>query len=173
VSLYFPNDHLILCDLSRHGQSILRGENVSLSLSVMTLLGLVKSPRCSQFCNMLPDLLKAIHKERWIRPRIGDYVLIPVQMQLRVIDWYKSRVFLKIIHGLPPLSFLKSVNPITKFMTKPCRALFVKHWTDLTWVSALGVSSVAVRFGPLFKLACWRDFVVMTWGAGALFCWSS
>lgn len=30
-------------------------------------------------------------------------------------------------------------------------ALSLKHWTDLAWVSSLGMSSVAVRLSPLFQ----------------------
>lgn len=47
-------------------------------------------------------------------------------------------------------------------------ALSVKHCTDLAQVSSVSTNSVAVSSVPLFKLFCWRDFVVMAQGVAIL-----
>lgn len=52
-------------------------------------------------------------------------------------------------------------------ITNPSTSLLLSY-LHRSLLSAL----VAVRFGPLFTLACWRDFVVTAQGAAALPCCS-
>lgn len=150
--------------------SILTVGNVSLSLSIMVLLSLVKKSQ----------VFPALRHASWPSESSSNGKMDPSS------DWG--------ICGHSPLDATKGGRLILQrgirvFMSlvfpwvchsnhkvlwqNRAVALSVKHWTDLPWVSSLGMSSVAVRLGPLFKAACWRDFVVTARGAAALLCWSS